>query len=145
LFVAIRRFITQLVLSTHQIFTLDVSIFPGSMAMFDDGFLAYMSAATLANRHRNAQVLFWAEAAHDDAKLNYERIGLTHARRVPVLQRAPIELKSGKFLRNRNRWQLALTLLNNPSVIPLRRNNTVRKGTPGYSMQQGRNQRQVAF
>jgi hypothetical protein len=113
-FVAIRRFITQIGLAVVGIFTLDRSIFPKELAMFDDGYLSYMSAATLANRHRAPAITFWTDEAAYDATTNYERIGI-------VARRGDRELKSGKFLRARNRWQLALTLVNNPSIIPLRR------------------------
>ena len=101
---SVLRFAYLVFISLASVFVLDATYFPAGLVSYDSGYSAFMSVVAMQHRHRSpvlttaGDVVFGADARRDA---------------VPQ-QRSPASLRA------RQRWQLALTLFNNPSTMQLR-------------------------
>ena len=101
---SVLRFAYLVFISLASVFVLDATYFPAGLVSYDSGYSAFMSVVAMQHRHRSpvlttaGDVVFGADARRD----------AVHQQRSPA------------SLRARQRWQLALTLFNNPSTMQLR-------------------------
>ena len=100
---SVKRFIILIAISLASVFKLDATYFPHLLVSFDSGYTAFMSVAAMQHRHRSPVLSMAREKMFDNSKST----------------QAP----SATTLRNRTRWQLALTLFNNPNLAQLRGHN----------------------
>jgi hypothetical protein len=104
---AVTRAVTLMCLSGFNVFRLDSTTFPAALASLDSGFSAFMGLQMLRHRHHSPILHAFVESASGAINPG-EREDKAN----------PVQSTSKRI---RNKWQLALTLHNNPGLASHRK------------------------
>jgi len=118
-FFAFKRFVLLTALSVVAVCRLDCTIFPDSIVTLDTGFSSFMALLAISHRHRSPIISIFVRLCQDisnsNSNSNSGNDGNSSSGDGVVLQ------TSNRRKCRRNKWHLLYTLLNNPSLIELRR------------------------
>jgi hypothetical protein len=111
----LRRILTGLILGTMMLERLDRSTLPRGWESFDPGFKSYVGYILLEHQYSNPYVITFLHLARRKTKRAIEPSGELDG----------VCLNCGEFMTyrsrlNRNRWLIAYTLINNPTLLTLR-------------------------
>eukprot|EP00930_Biecheleria_cincta_P046665 TRINITY_DN3220_c0_g1_i2.p1 TRINITY_DN3220_c0_g1~~TRINITY_DN3220_c0_g1_i2.p1 ORF type:complete len:824 (-),score=89.53 TRINITY_DN3220_c0_g1_i2:74-2545(-) len=81
---------------------LDITLFPGCLSAYDSGYVTHMAALLIAKRHQNPIMQTWAQELQKTAASDISSISAARRRAI-------------------RKWNLAVTLVNNPSLMHDRR------------------------
>jgi hypothetical protein len=139
MFFAVPRFLCLFVFSIASISRLDYSLFPDRYISEDKGFSSYMALQMLTHRHQSPVLHAFARVHFDEAAFAKD-VALQPREDVDIATKAAEEgggegcgrggggvgeggkrVLGTRSLIVRNRWHLAYSLVNNPSIIGMRR------------------------
>jgi hypothetical protein len=128
LYFSMLRLFLLMLFAFSSIFSLDYSLFPERFKCLDYGYCSFLSVAGLALRHGSPPLQTMARIYKAEHKVEHtEQANLPSDATAQANRLASTGLAGGGTPSStanklsRNRWHLAVTLLNNPSIIPLRK------------------------